>query len=238
MAGRFTAMRTKLQSAAGFSVPPPPTQDGKAQSLPPPPPMADAAAASPVDSQPVDEAALLAGMAQAMQEASAPKPAAQPRTEEPARDANSPAARKWLDAKVRLHHKLLEDMNLSAMDRLPVEEIKPQIAQVVSAYVVEERLALTARELDKFVDEIIDEMIGLGPLEPLLRDPSIADILINGHECVFVERKGQLEPRTCSFATKLISCASSTVSCRPSAAALMNRSHFATRAFSTAPAST
>lgn len=121
------------------------------------------------------------------------------RAEGKTKESMSAGARKLLDAKVRLHHKLLEDMNLSAMDSLPVDEIRPQIHDIVSSYVIEERLALTARDLARFVDEIIDEMLGLGPLEPLLKDPSISDILINGHECVFIERGGQLEPAPMHF---------------------------------------
>jgi pilus assembly protein CpaF len=64
---------------------------------------------------------------------------------------------------------------------------------------VAERLALNAQELSEFVSEILDEMTGLGPLEPLLKDPTIADILINGHECVYVERNGILEPLPVRF---------------------------------------
>jgi pilus assembly protein CpaF len=62
-----------------------------------------------------------------------------------------------------------------------------------------ERIALNAQELENFVDEIIDEMTGLGPIEPLLKDPSINDILINGHECVYIERAGMLEPTPVRF---------------------------------------
>lgn len=108
-------------------------------------------------------------------------------------------SRKLLDAKVRLHHKLLEDINLAAIEKMPIDQMRPQIHEVVSQYVVQERIALTTSELNKFVDEIIDEMVGLGPLEPLLRDPTISDILINGHEHIFVERGGQLEPAPSRF---------------------------------------
>jgi pilus assembly protein CpaF len=59
---------------------------------------------------------------------------------------------------------------------------------------VAERLPLNAQELNAFVSEVIDEMVGLGPLEPLLKDPTINDILINGHNNIFVERRGMLEP--------------------------------------------
>src|SRR6202008_3049733 len=68
------------------------------------------------------------------------------------------------------------------------------IQQLVSQYVLVERLALNTQELGDFVTEILDEMTGLGPLEPLLKDPTVNDILINGHECVYVERGGILEP--------------------------------------------
>ena len=101
---------------------------------------------------------------------------------------------KLLDAKVRLHRKLIEEINLSALEKLPEDEIRNHVQQLVSKYVLVERLALNAQELSEFVSEILDEMTGLGPLEPLLNDPTISDILINGHECVYVERAGMLEP--------------------------------------------
>jgi pilus assembly protein CpaF len=106
---------------------------------------------------------------------------------------------KLLDAKVRLHRKLIEEINLSALEKLPEEEIRRHVQQLVSKYVLAERLALNTQELAEFVSEILDEMTGLGPLEPLLKDPSIADILINGHECIYVERHGILERLSVRF---------------------------------------
>ena len=106
---------------------------------------------------------------------------------------------KFLDAKVRLHRRLIEEINLSALERLPEEEMHKQIQQLVTQYIVVERLALNAQELNEFVAEILNEMTGLGPLEPLLKDPTINDILINGHECTYVERHGVLEPMACRF---------------------------------------
>src|SRR5512136_942362 len=93
---------------------------------------------------------------------------------------------KLLDAKVRLHRRLIEEINLSALDKVPEEELRRHVQQLVSQYVLVERLPLNTQELGDFVSEIMDEMTGLGPLEPLLKDPSINDILINGHECVYV----------------------------------------------------
>jgi pilus assembly protein CpaF len=106
---------------------------------------------------------------------------------------------KLLDAKVRLHRKLIEEINLSALEKLPEEEIRKHVQQLVSQYILVERLALNAQELADFVNEILDEMTGLGPIEPLLKDPSISDILINGHECVYIERGGILEPTAVRF---------------------------------------
>jgi pilus assembly protein CpaF len=106
---------------------------------------------------------------------------------------------KLLDAKVRLHRRLIDEINLSALEKLPEEEIRAHVTQLVSQYVLVERLALNTQELGEFVSEILDEMTGLGPLEPLLKDPSISDILINGHECVYVERGGILEPLAVRF---------------------------------------
>ena len=106
---------------------------------------------------------------------------------------------KLLDAKVRLHRKLIEEINLSALEKLPEDEIRKHVQQLVSQYILVERLALNAEELAGFVTEILDEMTGLGPIEPLLKDASVSDILINGHECVYVERGGILEPTAVRF---------------------------------------
>ncbi|HEY2135815.1 MAG TPA: CpaF family protein [Xanthobacteraceae bacterium] len=106
---------------------------------------------------------------------------------------------KLLDAKVRLHRKLIEEINLSALEKLPEEEIRKHVQQLVSQYILVERLALNTQELAGFVNEILDEMTGLGPIEPLLKDGSVSDILINGHECVYVERGGILEPTAVRF---------------------------------------
>ena len=84
--------------------------------------------------------------------------------------ANPLLSDKLLDAKVRLHRRLIEEINLSALEKLPEEEIRQHIQQLVTQYILVERLALNAQELDDFVSEILDEMVGLGPLEPLLKD--------------------------------------------------------------------
>ena len=126
-------------------------------------------------------------------------PEAPPEPTPAAAPTNPLLSDKLLDAKVRLHRRLIEEINLSALEKLPEDEIRNHIQQLVSQYVLVERLALNTQELGDFVSEILDEMTGLGPLEPLLKDPAINDILINGHECVYVERQGMLEPTGVRF---------------------------------------
>jgi pilus assembly protein CpaF len=126
-------------------------------------------------------------------------PAAPEPAPEPPPAVNPLLSDKLLDAKVRLHRRLIEEINLSALEKLPEDEIRAHVQALVAKYVMVERLALNAQELADFVSEILDEMTGLGPLEPLLKDESINDILINGHECVYVERRGILEPLSVRF---------------------------------------
>ena len=127
------------------------------------------------------------------------EPAPAPPAPSPPPTVNPLLSDKLLDAKVRLHRRLIEEINLSALEKLPEDQILAHVTHLVSKYVLVERLALNAQELSEFVNEILDEMTGLGPLEPLLKDPSISDILINGHECVYVERGGMLEPLAVRF---------------------------------------
>lgn len=127
-------------------------------------------------------------------EKEAPKPA-----EPPASSEGQLTKQRFLDAKVRLHRRLIDEMNLTALDKVSPEELKRQVSELASEYVMSERLPLNTEELQEFSDELYDEMMGLGPIEPLLDDPTVSDILINTHELVYVERFGQLEPTPVRF---------------------------------------
>ena len=81
-------------------------------------------------------------------------------------------ANKVLDARVRIHRMLLEEINLVALERLPKDEMRRQVHDFVSEKTRQERMAINTAELDALVDDIVDEMVGLGPLEPLLKDPT------------------------------------------------------------------
>jgi pilus assembly protein CpaF len=101
--------------------------------------------------------------------------------------------KKVLDFKARLHKKLIEELNLNALEKLPPDQMHQEIYDMVCEYASEERVAINTQELQSVTDDLVDEMVGLGPLQPLMRDPDISDILINGHRSCFVEKKGVLQ---------------------------------------------
>ncbi|MBN9251129.1 MAG: type II secretion system protein E [Mesorhizobium sp. 61-13] len=104
-----------------------------------------------------------------------------------------------LSLKVDLHRHLIDRFNLSALENATKDEIQDHIRAVVRDFVRTRNLPFNARELDQLTSDIADEMLGLGPIEPLLKDDSIADILINTHNHVFVERRGVLEETQVRF---------------------------------------
>ena len=99
----------------------------------------------------------------------------------------------YIALKVLLHQKLLENINFSAIDKLEPSELKLQIGEMVHELLAEEQVPLNMKERNQLVSDIIDETLGLGPIEPLIKDPTVSDILINTDCQVYVERKGILE---------------------------------------------
>ena len=95
--------------------------------------------------------------------------------------------------KVRLHRRLIDILNLAVLDRTPRETLRLEIRSVVVQLLADEKRLLTPHQTDQLIEEILDEILGLGPLEPLLKDDTITDILVNTHDAVFVERAGRLE---------------------------------------------
>jgi pilus assembly protein CpaF len=118
--------------------------------------------------------------------APAAAPKAEPKAKAPARDPN-------LDLRLRLHAKLIDELDLAKLDKLEENELRRQVAAQVSEFARAERMALNTKELEALGSSIYDEMVGLGPIEPLLKDESINDILINGPYQVYIERRGELE---------------------------------------------
>src|SRR5437899_3538231 len=81
-----------------------------------------------------------------------------------------------LDEKLKVHARIIDEFNLSLLEKLPHEELVRQVRAYVANYVRAEKISLNQRELDAFSDEIINEMTGFGPIEPLLKDPTVTDI--------------------------------------------------------------
>jgi pilus assembly protein CpaF len=106
---------------------------------------------------------------------------------------------RFLTLKTAIHRKLLDRINLALLDKLSREQIQEEVGDIVLALLVEEDAALNARERERLVGEVLDELLGLGPLEPLLADETITDILVNGYRTVFVERFGLLEKAPARF---------------------------------------
>lgn len=100
---------------------------------------------------------------------------------------------RMIDLKVSIHRSLLDRINLSALDKLSREQIQGEIGEIVGELLEAQREPLNSRERSALVLDVLDELLGLGPLEPLLKDETITDILVNGPDTVFVERSGLLE---------------------------------------------
>jgi pilus assembly protein CpaF len=104
-----------------------------------------------------------------------------------------------LDEKLKLHGRIIDEFNLALLEKLSPEELRRQIQAYVANYIRDERISLNQKELEEFTTEVLAEMIGFGPIEPLLKDPTVSDILINTHKLCFVERFGKLERANVHF---------------------------------------
>ncbi|TIL42965.1 CpaF family protein [Mesorhizobium sp.] len=105
----------------------------------------------------------------------------------------------FLTLKVELHSHLIDRFNLATLETASKDEILNEIRPIVREFVRARAVPLNARELDRLTSETADEMLGLGPIEPLLKDDSITDILINTHKRVFIERRGVIEETSIRF---------------------------------------
>jgi pilus assembly protein CpaF len=105
----------------------------------------------------------------------------------------------YQEFKFTLHRKLLDKINLEALATIDNQRVRGEVRQALISLIDSEPTLLSSLEKQQICDEVLDEVFGLGPLEPLLQDPTISDILVNTHKQVYVERKGQLELTTVSF---------------------------------------
>jgi pilus assembly protein CpaF len=101
--------------------------------------------------------------------------------------------------KAAIHRKLIQKLNLDRLGEVSRDDVRREVGQILEQLVVGESTPMNLQERERLAQEVLDEVFGLGPLEPLLADPSVADILVNTHRQVYVERRGILEPTNIQF---------------------------------------
>jgi pilus assembly protein CpaF len=105
----------------------------------------------------------------------------------------------YLDLRASIHRKLLSRLNLEALAHVDRAKAEGEIRTLLAQLLAEENTPISLAERETLFAEVLDDVFGLGPLEPLLRDPTISDILVNTYRSVFVERRGVLERVTATF---------------------------------------
>ena len=107
-------------------------------------------------------------------------------------DGGEARRHRLLDLRIKIHQRILESLNLAAIETASEGELRQEIATLSREVLGELGVVVNAQEFEQMVAALVDEVVGLGPLEPLLRDPTVTDILVNTHKQCFVERKGKL----------------------------------------------
>ena len=106
----------------------------------------------------------------------------------------------YYELKTKIHYRLLDTMDLSLIERMDNEQLKQGIKGLTEKILSEEKtIPLNFSEREKLIQEIQDEVLGLGPLEPFMQDPTVSDVLVNGFNKVYIERLGKLEPTPARF---------------------------------------
>jgi pilus assembly protein CpaF len=108
-------------------------------------------------------------------------------------DTSSAGRDAYYELKTRIHRQLIERLDLAKLDVLPLDTVQQQIRRIVEDMLVGDDTPLSRHEREQLVVEVEHETFGLGPLEPLMQDPTVSDILVNGSKEVYVERRGKLE---------------------------------------------
>jgi pilus assembly protein CpaF len=110
-----------------------------------------------------------------------------------------PPRLQYLELKANVHRKLLNRLNLEALANAERSRAEAEIRSLLFDLIAEESTPLSMSEREVILGDVVDEVFGLGPLEPLLRDPSVSDILVNTYKSVYVERGGKLEKHPTTF---------------------------------------
>jgi len=121
------------------------------------------------------------------------------RAEEATYESKTEHSNFYHEVKRKIHGRLVEEANLAALDTLAPDEIRAEIENVVEYYLKDEKALLNEDERKHIIDEILDELTGLGPLEPFFKDPTVSDVLVNTYKDIYVERFGLIEKTKSRF---------------------------------------
>ncbi|HEY8411093.1 MAG TPA: CpaF family protein, partial [Pyrinomonadaceae bacterium] len=103
------------------------------------------------------------------------------------------------EMKARLHRTLINRMDLTKLSSLTQEQVHAEVSRLAESVLAQEAAPLSAAERERLVNDVQHELFGLGPLEPLLADPTISDILVNSHNTIYIERRGKIEATNVRF---------------------------------------
>lgn len=103
------------------------------------------------------------------------------------------------EMKARLHRTLINRMDLTKLSSLTPEQVHAEVSRLAEAVLAQEAMPLSVSERERLVNDVQHELFGLGPLEPLLKDPTISDILVNSHDTIYIERRGKIESTNVRF---------------------------------------
>jgi len=103
------------------------------------------------------------------------------------------------EMKSRLHRTLINRMDLTKLSALTPDQVHAEVSRLAESVLAQEAMPLSVSERDRLVNDVQHELFGLGPLEPLLKDPTISDILVNSHNTIYIERRGKIEATNVRF---------------------------------------
>jgi pilus assembly protein CpaF len=120
-------------------------------------------------------------------------------TNAPGTVADGSGQHSFQEMKARLHRTLINRMDLTKLQSLTQEQVHAEVSRLAEAVLAQEAMPLSVAERERLVNDVQHELFGLGPLEPLLADPTISDILVNSHKTIYIERRGKIERTNVQF---------------------------------------
>ena len=113
--------------------------------------------------------------------------------------SDSTGQHSFQEMKARLHRTLINRMDLTKLSSLTPEQVHAEVSRLAENVLAQENMPLSVSERERLVNDVQHELFGLGPLEPLLKDPTISDILVNAHDIIYIERRGKIEATNVRF---------------------------------------